>query len=147
MSGGRRPTRDRPTGADLRDAILGGGGIGLLVKLALSFVPDSVPQKQTLDELVPWFSAVTGAGISWAWARYHSRAAENDEEEAVLAAEEYFQKLLLDPAIPSDKRQEAREMLADLRMLRASSLYDEAVTLLEERKERDRAEEKARSRR
>lgn len=131
MSSERRPTRD-DSGREVLDALVGAGGLALLAKLGISFLPDSFPQKSILNDLVPWASGLTGAAIVWSWGKLHHRAARNDALEALLDTEEEIERLLMDPSVASADRQLLRAMLSRLKVYRAAGSLREAEAMREE---------------
>jgi hypothetical protein len=127
VSSGQQPKRDKTPAETFIGVLLGGGGFQMLGEFAISFIPDSAPQKAVLKNLLPWASSAVGAGFAWGWANWRNRATKNDQEEGLLLAAEYYERLLLDPAIPSRERQHARKMLAHLRTYQADVRYTEAT--------------------
>jgi hypothetical protein len=128
----RPPAKTDSPGRDLGTAAIGGGGVGILIKLLISHLPESFPAKHLLADLVPWLASGATTLFTWAHVSFRRRSLRNDAEEELQDAEEAFLKLLLDPDLTSDQRRKVREMLADLRMRRATEKYEDAVTLQEE---------------
>jgi hypothetical protein len=117
---------------DFRDAVIGAGGLALVAKFALSFIPDSISQKSILVEMVPWASGAAGAGIAWAWGSVHRRAAKNDALGRIIEVEDQLTALLLDRNVGPVQRQRARQLLSSIKLYRATSALEEARTLRQE---------------
>lgn len=131
MSGGRSPERAKTPGEILRDSLVGGGGLALMLKGFVTLLPETFPLKQTLDQLAPAIGGGVGAGISWIWNGLAERRRRINRDNAFLHVEERYADLIMDPDVSSEERQQARETLSRLRLHRADEAQAAAKELPE----------------
>jgi len=68
----------------------------------------------------------------WSKVVIHRRAIRNAAAEAIQNSEQELLDRTVDPHMSPEQRQEVREMLANLRMTRAKSNYEQAIQTQEE---------------
>lgn len=99
----------------LRDAIVTGAGLLALSKLVIRvLLPDTMADKQTIDDIATYAAPIVGSSIVLAWNAIDRRSRRNDERKALSDEVRRLQALILNPAVFPEDCQKLRLRLSEM---------------------------------